>query len=68
LRFDVFFLLLHSLAVDQITSFLSFLPTMERYGNTSTYNVENVLSKNITGSEYWRKTASKLATVEVREE
>ena len=41
---------------------------MERYGNTSTYNVENVLSKNITGSEYWRKTASKLATVEVREE
>ena len=39
-------------------------PKMEQYGNTSTFNVESVLSKNVTGSEYWRRTASKLATVE----
>lgn len=36
---------------------------MEQYGNTSTFNVESVLSKNATGSEYWRRTASKVATV-----
>lgn len=40
---------------------------MEQYGNTTTYNVELVLHRNILSSEYWRKTASKLATVEVRE-
>lgn len=38
---------------------------MEQYGNTTTYNVELVLHRNILSSEYWRKTASKLATVEV---
>ena len=37
---------------------------MEQYGNTSTFNVESVLSKNATGSEYWRRTASRLASVD----
>ena len=33
---------------------------MEQYGNQSTYNVESVLHKNITGCEYYNKTCAKL--------
>lgn len=33
---------------------------MEQYGNTSTYNVESVLQKNVVGSEYYNKTCVKL--------
>lgn len=35
---------------------------MEQYGNTSTYNMESVLRKNIVDSEYYRDTCMKLAT------
>ena len=37
---------------------------MEQYGNTQTYNVENVLRKNIVDSEYFRDTCGKLSTWE----
>jgi len=33
---------------------------MEQYGNQSTYNIESVLHKNITGCEYYHKTCNKL--------
>ena len=35
---------------------------MEQYGNTSTYNMESVLRKNIVDSEYYRDTCMKLTT------
>jgi len=37
---------------------------MEQYGNTTTYNVESVLRKNIVDSEYYRDTCLKLTTWE----
>lgn len=37
---------------------------MEQYGNTTTYNVESVLQKNIVNSEYFRDTCMKLSTWE----
>jgi PRP38 family len=37
---------------------------MEQHGNTSTYNFETVLRKNVVDSEYYRKTCMKLQTVE----
>ena len=37
---------------------------MEQYGNTTTYNVESVLQKNIVASEYYRQTCMKLTTWE----
>ena len=37
---------------------------MEQYGNTTTYNVESVLRKNIVDSEYFRDTCMKLTTWE----
>ena len=33
---------------------------MEQYGNTTTYNMESVLRKNIVDSEYYRDTCMKL--------
>lgn len=33
---------------------------MEQYGNQTTYNIESVLHKNITGCEYYNKTCAKL--------
>ena len=38
------------------------MPCMEQYGNQSTYNIESVLHKNITGCEYYHKTCNKLQT------
>ncbi|KAK9909028.1 hypothetical protein WJX75_006237 [Coccomyxa subellipsoidea] len=37
---------------------------LEQYGNTTTYNVESVLQKNIANSEYFRDTCTKLSTWE----
>ena len=37
---------------------------MEQYGNTTTYNIENVLYQNIIQSEYYTKTCMKLETWE----
>ena len=37
---------------------------MEQYGNTTTYNVESVLQKNVVNSEYFRDTCMKLSTWE----
>ena len=37
---------------------------MEQYGNTSSFNVENVLRKNIVDSEYFRDTCGKLSSWE----
>jgi hypothetical protein len=36
----------------------SLLAPMEQYGNTSTYNLENVLLQNIKRSDYYTKQAS----------
>jgi len=37
---------------------------MEQYGNTTTYNVESVLQKNVVNSEYFRDTCMKLSSWE----
>ena len=37
---------------------------MEQYGNTTTYNIESVLHKNIKDGEYFNKTCVKLTTCE----
>ena len=37
---------------------------MEQYGNTTTYNMESVLRKNIVDGEYYRDTCMKLKTWE----
>ena len=34
--------------------------TMEIYGNTATFNVENVLKQNIVGSDYYRNDCMRL--------
>ena len=35
---------------------------MEQYGNTTTFNIESVLHKNIKDGEYFNKTCVKLTT------
>ena len=37
---------------------------MEQYGNTTTFNIESVLHKNIKDGEYFNKTCVKLTTFE----
>lgn len=37
---------------------------MEQYGNTTTFNIESVLHKNIKDGEYFNKTCVKLSTFE----
>ena len=36
----------------------------EQYGNTTTFNIESVLHKNIKDGEYFNKTCVKLTTFE----
>lgn len=38
--------------------------SMEQYGNTTTFNIESVLHKNIKDGEYFNKTCVKLTTFE----
>jgi len=35
---------------------------LEQYGNTTTFNIESVLHKNIKDGEYFNKTCVKLTT------
>lgn len=43
---------------------LPYVCTMEQYGNTTTFNIESVLHKNIKDGEYFNKTCVKLTTFE----